>query len=110
MTLLSFTLTFTGLIALSLSMKRHFLQSQPRHIKPPSQLLFLFRIMGCLLLVFSVSLSMAQQGLAFGLVFWTGLVTLAALLQALLLTYRPSWVVPFGLISLVLGTASGLTS
>lgn len=110
MILLAFTLTFIGFLALSLSMKRHFLQYRPQHINTSLPPIFLFRIIGYLLLIFAATLCMVDQGVAVGLVFWVGLITLAALLQSLLLTYRPQWIMPIGLLTSIASAVVGVAN
>ncbi len=90
---LSFMLVFMGFIALSLAMKRHFLQICPQIKKCPEWQVTTFRVIGCICLVSACLLCVISQGLAVGLVYWTGLLTIAALVQTLLLAYRPQWVI-----------------
>ena len=101
MMIISFLFIFTGFIALSLSMKRHFKQCSPQRRMPSLKLLFVFRLAGYISLIISMSLCMIAQDLGLGLVLWFGLLTIAALLQLLLLTYKPQWVIPIGFINLI---------
>ncbi len=88
---LSFMLVFIGFIALSFAMKRHFLQLCPQSKKRPEWQVITFRIIGCICLILACMLCVVSQGIAVGLVYWTGLLTIAALVQTLLLSYRPQW-------------------
>lgn len=112
MILAEVTLMLIGCIALSLAMKRHFLQVQPQplqhHLITSTQLVWVLRTVGIFCLLLSGYLCLLDQGTAVGLVFFIALITLTALLQSLLLTYRPQWVIPIGLSALVLAAVSGI--
>ena len=102
---LSYWLVFVGLVALSLSMKRHFRQCYPQRKMPSLKTLFVFRIIGFTCLLLSISFFIAENGWGIGLVLWFGLLTIVVFLQSLLFTYKPQWIMSIGLISL-LGTVS----
>lgn len=105
---LSFALAFVGFVALSLAMKRHFSQLQPRGKKLSPQQVVVFRIVGYLCLLLAGVLCIMAQGVAVGLVLWIGIVTVAALLQSLLLTYRPKKVMMISLLTLAVGIITGI--
>lgn len=92
---------FVGLIAFSLSMKRHFKQFFPQRKMASLRLLAVFRIIGYLSLSLSIYLCVIAQGLGLGLVIWFGVITIVALLQAMLLTYKPQWIMPAGFVTLL---------
>ena len=104
MTFISFTLLFIGFAGLSLTMNRHYSQLQPLTAKNSSprskQLILAIRAMAYACLAAGLVFCINSQGVSIGLVFWTGLLTLAALLQSLLLSYRPNWVVGTALMSI----------
>lgn len=117
MMIICFTLVFIGFVSLSLAMKRHLLQIQPWFlpIKMQGSLaskkqIIIFSLVGYSTLISAGILSMAVNGVAIGLVYWTGLLTLATLLQSLLLTYRPQWILPLSLMSLPVSALLGVTS
>jgi len=98
---LSVFFMFIGFIALSLSMKRHFKQCYPQMKIPSLKLLFVFRVGGYTSLIISLYLCIIAQAFGLGLVLWFGLLTLVALLQSLLLTYKPQWVIPVGFMNFI---------
>jgi hypothetical protein len=81
--------SFAGFSILALAMNRHHKQIWRR--EPSRRRQWLLRLAGSWLLLSSLGLCQAQVGWASGLVWWTGLLTVAALLVILLLTYRPNW-------------------
>lgn len=89
---LGFVFIFTGFFALSLAMKRHYQQIWPHRNQPGRNQIIFLQITGYTCLLVAGIVCMASQGIAVGLVFWTGLLTLAALLQSLLLSYWLQWV------------------
>ena len=91
MMLLSFTLVFTGFVLLSLAMKRHFKQLMPAYRTPLQSQITTLRILGFTCLISAAAMVVHSQGMGLGLVYWTGLLTFAALLQSLFLAYRPQW-------------------
>jgi len=99
---------------LSWAMNRHYVQFQPASAKQsmprPQRQIIIARIVGYSCLLAAGGLCIVSQGLSVGLVFWMGLITLAALLQSLLLTYRPQWVKTFGCVLAVIGISSSLVS
>ena len=96
MMLFVFVFMFVWLIAFSLSMKRHFKQCYPQRRMPSLRLLFICRMTGYLSLFISMYLCIITQGFGLGLVIWFGAVTLISLLQVMLLTYRPQWIISIG--------------
>lgn len=108
MMVLSFALAFVGFVALSFAMKRHFSQMLPRGKKLSSQQVVVFSVVGYLSLLLAGVLCIMVQGVAVGLVLWMGVLTAAALLQSLLLTYRPKKVIVIGLATLAVGIITGI--
>jgi len=104
MILLSFALLFMGFAGLSLAMKRHYPQLQPIMEKNSQQrskqVIIAIRLLAYSCLLTGLFFCINSQGISIGFVFWLGLLTLAALLQAMLLSYRPRWVFGFGLMLL----------
>lgn len=103
MMFLGFSLAFVGFIALSLAMSRHFSQMRLWRKKRSKQEVLALQVMGYLCLLIAGAICMMNQGIAVGLVFWLGIATVAALLQSLLLTYRPKQAIIIGLATLALG-------
>jgi hypothetical protein len=85
---LAFVSSLLGFAALALSMSRHHQQVCRR--EPSRRRQGLLRLVGWGLLLAALALCQAHAGWASGLVWWTGLLTAAALLVIVLLTYRPS--------------------
>lgn len=82
--------SLTGFAALALAMSRHHKQVWRR--EPSRRRQLLLRLAGWGLLLASMGFCQAQVGWASGLIRWAGLLTVAALLVTLLLTYRPNWI------------------
>jgi hypothetical protein len=90
MIVIGFVLSFFGCLFLSLSMKRYYTQvSKSGRLSKPA-VVFL-RVLSTLCLSSSGAIYIHRDGLGVGLVWWWGLLTLTALLQTLLLTYRLQW-------------------
>lgn len=107
MMLFSFSLTFVGFIAMSLAMTRHYSQIQSR--KPSKQQVVFFQTFAWLCLISACVLSITHKGISVGLVYWIGLVTLAALLRTISLAYRPQWAAAFNVIAGVPTSLATLT-
>ena len=103
---ISFVLTFTACVALSLSIKRHFLQVYPRRLAPRWLQALALPAIAYLSLTGALIAAVQSQGLTLGLVTWLGLMTLTAMLQSLLLGYRPQWVLPLNGAVLVMSALS----
>ena len=89
MVLFVFVFMLIGLVAFSLSMKRHFKQYFPNKKMASLKLLSTFRMLGYFSLSISIYLCVIDQGLGLGLVIWFGVLTIVTLLQVFLLSYRP---------------------
>lgn len=89
MIMLSFIIAFVGFVFLSMAMKRHFKQLWSKRLLSLGKVI-IFRCLGSVLLVGSGVLCITSEGTGIGLVYWCGLLTFAALLQSMLLTYLPS--------------------
>jgi hypothetical protein len=88
MTVLSLALAYAGFAALCLAMERHHEQVfHSRRIPPWRRRLF--QCAGWALLAASLLAAVQGPGWALGLVVWTGLLTAAAMLLAMLLAYAP---------------------
>lgn len=85
---LAFLSSLLGFAALALSMSRHHQQVWRR--APSRRRQGLLRLVGRALLLAALGLCQMHAGWASGLVWWTGLLTAAALLVIVLLTYRPN--------------------
>jgi hypothetical protein len=95
MTLLATGLAFLGCILLSVSLKRHYLQTWPdsgayeRWLLPN-------RVAGYTCLFLSLVPCVLFRGFWIGLVLWSSIVALAAFAQAMLLTWRPRYSMVYG--------------
>jgi len=89
-----FTLSFLGCVLLSLSMKRHYVQVN-RNGSLDKRVSVLLRVLAYLCLFACGTVCIQRYGVGIGLVWWWGLLTLTALLQTLLLAYRPQWLRAF---------------
>ena len=114
----SFVFIFIAFISLGLAMKRHY-DEMHKHLAqenveanrvPFNRATFkkqqtIYRLFAGLSLVLSYFCCINDIGIALGLVYWTALLTLAAFLQAMLLTYQAQWLyqlaIFIGLIPLV---------
>jgi len=86
MALASMVLSFAGFAALACSMTKH---HRDLFGKGPSQERErALRLAGWMLLTLSVTPAIVQSGMSIGIVLWFGILTVAAVLVALLLTYR----------------------
>lgn len=61
------------------------------------------RILGWIGLVASLILYMNQQGNGVGLIFWIGMLTVSALIQVIVLAYKPQKAIAISLAILILG-------
>lgn len=85
--LLALLMCYAGFAALCLSTDRH--HGELLHSKPSPPQRRVLRVAGWLLLVLSVWPAVAASGWAQGLVEWSAVLMLSALLLVLLLPYRP---------------------
>ena len=92
MMLLSFALSFIAFALICLSMERHLKQLRPQARPQKKRQILMLRFVGFMTLALAGALCMTSQGVAIGLVYWAGLLTFAALLNSLLLTYGSPWV------------------
>ncbi len=104
--------SFIGFITLSLSMQRHHAQVFPASLPPTNRSLtkgqILIRGFGYCSLCISAAMCILSQG-SIGIVTWTGLSTVAALLQVMLLAYRPQWITTIGIIVFLISLIMALT-
>jgi len=70
----------------------------------------IFRVIGAVCLIAACGLCILSKGVSVGLVYWTGLLTIIALIQTLLLSYSPQWLVRIVLMALMIGAVSGWIS
>jgi|SRR5690606_3710264 len=83
---------FTGMVAISLAIDRHYSQASGRH-DVPRWLRLALRSSGWLLIMVSLRFCIAGWGLSVGLVSWLGFLTTGALMVAGLLAYAPRYMV-----------------
>lgn len=88
-----FSLTFVGFLLLSLAMKRHYRQLRGKQAVLADRQVVAFRAVGVCCLVSASAICIVSCGVALGLVYWAGFVTVTALIQALLLNYRTQWLI-----------------
>ncbi|MBV1961371.1 MAG: DUF3325 domain-containing protein [Immundisolibacteraceae bacterium] len=107
MILLGFALAYIGFVALSLAMRHHYLPLRAGTERGSKSLssrqVVGLRFIGTVFLAASCTFCVASQGIANGVVFWVGLLTIAALAQSVLLTYRPQWIAGSALLLVSLG-------
>ncbi len=89
MAVLGFALAIAGFACLSMSLAKH---HRDVFGKAPSATAEQgLRVAGWLLLGLSLAASIAAENVVIGIVLWTGLLSGAALIIAMLLTYREKW-------------------
>ncbi|MEW5009445.1 MAG: DUF3325 domain-containing protein [Cycloclasticus sp.] len=105
---LTFMMVFVGFMMISLSMNRHSaLILTGRYVISLTQKLAL-HLLGFICLLTAAVLCIDSLGVGLGLVYWVSFLTFAALFQLLLLSYRPHWVLPLGLMSALAGFVLGV--
>lgn len=87
MIMLCLALCFSGFGGMCLSLDRHHEQAFGR--KPQPLRRYVLRGLGWLLLAAALLPAIAQLGPSIGTALWTAILTLAGVVQALLLSYRP---------------------
>jgi len=110
MIIISFSIIFMGFLLISLSMKRHYAQIFSKHEVLPRRQNILLRIIGYAGIGIAGWLCIHDLGLGLGIVYWTGLLTVSAMIQALLFAYRRQWIMPSGLIALLIAITLGVFS
>lgn len=80
---------YAGFAALALAMDRHYADAFGRGESPPPGVRRGMQLAGSLGLVLSLAVLVTDSGWAFGILYWLGMLTLAALMLALLLAYVP---------------------
>jgi hypothetical protein len=80
---------YAGFAALALAMDRHYADAFGRGESPSHRLRRGMQWAGTLGLVLSLAMIVANAGWAFGSLYWLGVLTLAAVVLALLLAYMP---------------------
>jgi hypothetical protein len=110
MTFLSFALTFMGFVMLSQAMPRHYSQARLQRKNPPKKHQFVLRTSGSACLIAACVICTTSKGIAVGLVYWTGLITLAVFILTLFLTYYPQRSILAALVVLMFGVATGLVN
>ncbi len=95
---LASTLVFVGCILLSLSIKRHYLDSVAQKPYPNSHGVIMLRVSGLFCFIFSCVLLFKLRGPALGLVYFIAILTAASVIQTFLLSYLAKWVIPITLI------------
>jgi len=89
MAILTLVLLLTGFAALAFAMPKH--HRELFGPLPSRGLKLTFVVTGWLLLAASIAPAIIDHGISVGLVFWFGIATVAALVVAMLLTYRKLW-------------------
>lgn len=89
---LGLALAFSGFVGLSLAMARH--HEQVFGYRPARRRALLLRWGGWLLLALAVAPCIAALGPSVGLAAWAALLTVAAALLMVMLSYTPQWPVP----------------
>lgn len=89
-------LAFSGFTALCAAMTKHQLDLLGRRLSSRTSLQLRWGGGACLVAAFA--LAIADRGAAFGSVYWTGAIMIAALALTLLIPYRPQWARPAGLV------------
>ena len=97
----SFIFLYLGLLALSLSLKRHSGQVWSGKKLSRMQIIWL-RIVGWAGLIVSAIICMEQQGTCVGFIFWLGLLTIAIFIQVIILTYQAKKAIEIGIVLLLL--------
>lgn len=92
---LSLALCFSGFVALCLSIDRHHEQILGK--RPHAATRLTLRLAGWLALATAAAPCINPLGVSVGLTLWAALLSVAALLQVLLLTYAPRFIVPLAL-------------
>ena len=95
MSLFPFALTYTGWVALCLSMSRHAHDILQRELSPLQRRLL--RVAGWLALTMSLLLAAARTGWPIGTVEWFGMLTASAVSFVLLLSFYPRLAAGLGL-------------
>lgn len=91
-----FTFLFLGFAFVSSVISRHLVSMGYRiseHGKLPVRQHTLIKFIGFTLIAIAAVIAVISQGVSFGVVYYCGILTLAALLLAMLLSYRPHWVI-----------------
>jgi uncharacterized protein DUF3325 len=99
---IALALSYTGLLALSLAMPKHYRQvfaQTPAHTR-----MRLFRLGGWLSLSGSLAASVATDGWSFGPVEWVGMVAFTGCTLVLMLPYAPRVAAFMGLVGLLLSS------
>ena len=107
MTLSAFLLIVGGFACTALSMRKH--QQQVFGTGRARRGRRVWRAAGWLLLGAALLPCIEQSGTGVGLVAWTGLLTVGALVVAMLLTYRPRGVFALAVAAPLLGIVAALT-
>ncbi len=110
MIIISFSIIFMGFLLISLSMKQHYLQTFSQYTMLSKKQSMILRFIGYAFLSLAGWLCIHDLGLSLGLVYWTGLLTVASMIQALLLAYRRQWIMPSGIIAILIAITIGAFS
>lgn len=97
---LSLALCFSAFGCLCLGMPRHFEQAFKR--KPGRVIERVFLVLGWLLLGLATFPALGAFGASVGLAFWVSALSIAAVAQGILLTYKPRLIMPASLLAPVL--------
>ncbi|PCC98127.1 DUF3325 domain-containing protein [Halopseudomonas pelagia] len=102
---LSLALCISGFGSLCLGTPRHY----QRICQTPCghQRQRLLQLLGWLLLAAAAAPAIASMGASVGLAFWAAALTLGAMGQLLMLSYRPGWIIPVTLLAPFLALGAG---
>lgn len=107
-TWIALLLALPAFAALSQAMERH--HEQVHGVVPSVQAMWLWRAAGMLLLILSLAVCLHTWGTSVAIAAWLGVLTLAALPVALMLTYAPQRLRLLSYLSLAVGLAGGIAS
>ncbi|KIY40309.1 membrane protein [Pseudomonas sp. 10-1B] len=93
----SLALCFSGFGALCLGLERH--HEQVFGHKPGARKRHLLRLLGWLLLACAIAPAVNRLGPSIGLALWVSALSLAAVTQMLLLSYRPRAIAPLSIVA-----------
>ncbi|HNP30008.1 MAG TPA: DUF3325 domain-containing protein [Nitrospirales bacterium] len=104
MGLIAFLLSFGGLLALCLSMPKHYQTMVRKKPLPPDPVLLTIKIMGWLILGLSSAASITDAGWSFGPVRWVGYLAIGGFMLIFGLPYAPRLALALGLLACVAGS------
>lgn len=100
------TLAYSGFVALSLAMDRHYADVFGRGQEPGQRQRLVLRLLGVMGLLLSFALCVVRDGWGVGSVLWLGMLTACALTLVLLLPYAPRRALELAVVSAIVGSAT----